>query len=189
MAQVSERGPRADALRNRARLLAAASKLFVERGPDVPFVDIAKAAGVGVGTIYRHFPTREALIEAAYRSELDAVCEAASELLRTLPPDRALRGWMDRFMEYVSTKVGMSEAIKVVVTAGGNPFAESRERLSEAMRTLLSATAEAGVTKPGIDPDDVLLALSGVAMAAATADRERADRMIDLLYEGLRTHD
>jgi AcrR family transcriptional regulator len=188
MSQVSGRVPRADALRNRARLLAAASKLFVERGPDVPFVDVAKAAGVGVGTIYRHFPTREALIEAAYRSELDAVCEAAPELLRSLPPDRALRGWMDRFMDYVSTKVGMSEAIKVVVTAGGNPYAESRERLGAAMALLLSATAEAGATRPGIDAEDVLLTLSGIAMAAATVDRERSGRMLDLLYEGLRQH-
>ncbi|GAB3418744.1 TetR/AcrR family transcriptional regulator [Flindersiella endophytica] len=189
MSQTSERGLRADALRNRVSLLAAASKLFVERGPDVSFVDIAKAAGVGVGTIYRHFPTREALIEAAYRSELDAVCEAAPELLGSLPPDRALRGWMDRFMDYVSTKVGMSEAIKAVVTAGGNPYAQSRERLGAAMEVLLSATAAAGATRPGIDPEDVLLTLSGIAMAAATADRERAGRMLDLLYEGLRTHD
>ncbi|GII57966.1 TetR family transcriptional regulator [Planotetraspora thailandica] len=190
MSERAGRGPRADALRNRARLLAAASNLFVERGPDVPYIDIAKEAGVGVGTIYRHFPTREALIEAAYRSELDAVCEAAPELLGSLPPEQALRTWMDRFIDYMTTKIGMGEAIRAVMTAGGNPYAQSRDRLDAALETLLAATVEAGRTRIEIEADDVLMSLSGIAMAAGAPDqREQASRMIDLLFEGLRRHD
>jgi AcrR family transcriptional regulator len=189
VSNTAERGRRADAQRNRASLLAAASRLFVERGPAVPYVEIAKEAGVGVGTIYRHFPSREALIEAAYRSELDAVCDAAPTLLDSLPPEQALRTWMDRFIEYMTTKIGMSEAIRAVVSAGGDPFASSRERLDAVLEILVEATTEAGCTRPGINVDDVLMTLSGIAMAASEPDqKEQAGRMVDLLYEGLRNH-
>ena len=183
------RAPRSDARRNRERLLASASRLFVERGPEVSFVEIAKDAGVGVGTIYRHFPTREALIEAAYRSELDAVCDAAPQLVRELPADKALRTWMDRFVDYMTTKIGMSEAIRAVISAGADPYAHSRERLDTALDVLVAATTEAGHTRSGINVDDVLMTLSGIAMAAGLPDqREQAGRMLDLLYEGLRKH-
>lgn len=187
MSAISERAPRSDARRNRERLLATASRLFAERGPEVPFTEIAKDAGVGVGTIYRHFPTREALIEAAYRSELDAVCDAAAGLARTLPAGQALRGWMDRFIDYMTTKIGMSEAIRAVISAGGDPYAHSRERLDDALAMLLLAGTQAGQTRPGINPDDVLMTLSGIAMAAGQPDqRAQAGRMLDLLFEGLR---
>jgi AcrR family transcriptional regulator len=183
------RAPRSDARRNRERLLASASRLFVECGPEVSFVEIAKDAGVGVGTIYRHFPTREALIEAAYRSELDAVCDAAPELVRTLAPEQALRTWMDRFIDYMTTKIGMSEAIRAVISAGADPYAHSRERLDAALDVLIDATTEAGRTRSGINVDDVLMTLSGIAMAAGLPDqREQAGRMLDLLFEGLRRH-
>jgi AcrR family transcriptional regulator len=189
LSEATGRGPRADARRNRERLLASASRLFVERGPEVPYVEIAKDAGVGVGTIYRHFPTREALIEAAYRNELDAVCDAAAELLRVLPAEKALRTWMDRFIDYMTTKIGMGEAIRAVVSAGGNPYAHSRERLDTALDILVGATTEAGCTRTGINVDDVLMTLSGIAMAAGEPDqREQAGRMLDLLFEGLRPH-
>lgn len=184
-----EEAQRADAQRNRVRLLAAASKLFVERGPDTPYTEIAKAAGVGVGTIYRHFPKREELIEATYRSELDAVCEAAPELLRSLPPEGALRAWMDRFIDYMATKVGLSGAIRAVMEAGGNPYAQSRDRLDRSLEVLLAATVSSGRTRPEVQADDVLMSLSGIAMAVGAPDqREQAARMIDLLFEGLRVH-
>jgi AcrR family transcriptional regulator len=184
------RAPRADARRNRERLLASASRLFAERGPDVPYTEIAKDAGVGVGTIYRHFPTRESLIEAAYRSELDAVCDAAAELARTLGAGQALRAWMDRFVDYMTTKLGMSDAIRAVISAGGDPYAHSRERLDDALGKLLQAAAAAGQTRPDINADDVLMTLSGIAMAAGRPDqRTQAGRMLDLLFEGLRRHD
>jgi AcrR family transcriptional regulator len=181
------RAMRADARRNRDRLLASASRLFVERGPDVTFVEIAQDAGVGVGTVYRHFPTREALIEAAYRSELDAVCDAAPELVRTLPAEQALRTWMDRFIDYMTTKIGMSDAIRAVISSGSDPYAHSRERLDAALEVLVGATTEAGVTRPGVNVDDVLMSLSGIAMAAGEpAQREQAGRMLDMLLDGIR---
>ena len=190
MSATTRRAPRADARRNRERLLASASRLFAERGPDVPYTEIAKDAGVGVGTIYRHFPTRESLIEAAYRSELDAVCDAAAEFVRTLGARQALRAWMDRFVDYMTTKLGMSEAIRAVISAGGDPYAHSRERLDDALGKLLQAAAAAGQTRPDINADDVLMTLSGIAMAAGHPDqRAQAGRMLDLLFEGLRRHD
>lgn len=181
-----DRAPRADARRNRERLLASASRLLVDR-PEVTFVEIAKDAGVGVGTVYRHFPTREALIEAAYQSELDTVCDAAPELVSALPAEQALRTWMDRFVDYMTTKLGMGEAIRAVVSAGGNPYAHSREGLDAALEILVGATEKAGVTRPGVNVDDVLLTLSGIAMAAGAPDqRAQAGRMLDLLVDGLR---
>ncbi|MFE4956090.1 TetR/AcrR family transcriptional regulator [Streptomyces sp. NPDC056653] len=186
--EAMQRRPRVDGQRNRARILEVALQLFVERGPDVPFTEIAKEAGVGVGTVYRHFPTREDLIEAAYRSELDAVCAAAGELLEAMPPAGALRTWMDRFVDYWATKIGLTEAIRAVVAAGGNPFAQSRERLDDVVGTLLSATAAAGFTRPEVEADDVVVSLSGIAMVAgALEDREQVGRVLDLLYEGMRT--
>jgi AcrR family transcriptional regulator len=184
---VPERAPRADAVRNRERLLDSATRLFVERGVAVTFVEIAKDAGVGVGTVYRHFPTREALIEAAYQSELDAVCDAAPELVATLPAEEALRTWMDRFVDYMTTKIGMGEAMRAVISAGTNPYARSRERLDAALEILVGATTEAGVTRAGVNVDDVLMTLSGIAMAAgAAAEKDQAGRMLDLLLDGLR---
>jgi len=183
------REERADARRNREHLLTTASRLFTERGPDVPYLDIAKAAGVGVGTVYRHFPARGELVEAAYRTELDAVVDVAAELLASLPPEQALRAWMDRFVDYMTTRIGMGEAIRAVVAAGGNAFAHSRERLDVALEILLGATARAGITRADILANDVLMSLSGIAMAAGgPGGREQAGRMLDLLFAGLRDH-
>ncbi|HEX6347067.1 TetR/AcrR family transcriptional regulator [Umezawaea sp.] len=178
---------RADAQRNRDRLVASAFRLFVEQGLDATVDTIAKDAGVGMGTLYRHFPTREALIEAAYRSRLDEVCDAAAELVATVSPEEALRTWMDRFLDYISTKRGLKDALHAVISSGGNPFAHSRRRLHDALATLLAATAAAGVTKPGVNAGDVLLSLSGVSLAAGEPEqREQAGRMLDLLLDGLR---
>jgi len=187
--QPNRRGPRSDALRNRARLLAAARELFIARGPDVPYTEIAKAAQVGVGTIYRHFPTREELIEATYRSELDVVCAAAGELLASRPPAEALRIWMDHFIEYMTTKLGLSDAIRAVVASGGNPFVHSRDKLNHALGSLLDAPRTAGITRPEVTADDLLMTLSRIAMAAGAAgDHQQTHRMIDLVYQGLRIH-
>lgn len=177
------RSPRADSQRNRARLLEVASRMFAERGADVPFAEIAQAAGVGVGTIYRHFPERKDLIEAAYRSEVDAVCDAVPALLAETSPEGALRTWMGRFIEYMTRKHGMSDALRVVVSSGSDPFARSREKLDEAVAILLEATEAAGVTRSGIEPDDVLLMLSGIALIGDGArGPDQLSRMLDLLF-------
>src|SRR5205823_1403423 len=121
---------RADARRNRDRLLDAAVRAFSQDGPDVTLDAIAKEAGVGIGTLYRHFPTREALVEAAYRSELARLCDAAADLLSGMPADAALRTWMDRFVDYMTTKRGMSDALRALIASGGNPYAQSRDRMT-----------------------------------------------------------
>lgn len=178
-----QRSPRADSQRNRARILEVASRMFAERGADVPFSEIAQAAAVGVGTIYRHFPERKELIEAVYRSEVDAVCDAVPALLAETSPGEALRTWMDRFIEYMTRKQGMSEALRVVVSSGSDPFARSREKLDEAVASLLEATEAADVTRAGIEPDDLLLMLSGIALVGDGArGSEQISRMLDLLF-------
>ncbi|MFJ6216885.1 TetR/AcrR family transcriptional regulator [Streptomyces sp. NPDC092296] len=178
---------RADAQRNRDRLLAAALRAFSQGGPEATLDAIARGAGVGIGTLYRNFPTREALIEAAYRSELAKLHDAAADLLRSLPPDRALRSWMDRYVDYMSTKRGLAGALRTVIASGGNPYAQSRDSLIAAITTLLHAGAAAGTVRSDIGPEDVLTGLSGVCLAAGEPDRrEQAGRLLDLLMDGLR---
>ncbi len=178
---------RADARRNRDRLLEVAVRAFSSDDPDVTLDAIAKEAGVGIGTLYRHFPTREALVEAAYRSELVRLCDSAGELLRDLPADQAMRAWMDRFTEYMIAKRGMDGALRALIASGGNPFSESRDRLTAAVRTLLEAGAAAGTLRADVDPGDVLVSLSGLSLATAGADRrDQAGRLLDLLMDGLR---
>ncbi|MEU5299189.1 TetR/AcrR family transcriptional regulator [Streptomyces noursei] len=178
---------RADARRNRERILEAAVRAFSEKGADVPLDAIAKAAGVGSGTLYRHFPTREALVEAAYRNELARVCDSVTQLLADFPPDRAMRLWMDKFIDYLAAKQGMAEALRAAVASGADPFAESLDKLTTALSDLLHAGAEAGLLRADIDPLDVGLSLSGVALVTGAPDqRERAGRLLDLLLDGLR---
>ena len=187
MTATGARPLRADAQRNRDRLLDAAVRAFSQDRPDVTLDAIAKDAGVGIGTLYRHFPTREALIEAAYRSELDRLCDAVPGLLRDMPPDEAMRAWMDRFVDYMTTKRGMADALRAVIASGGNPYAHSRDRLISAITTLLSNAAAAGTVRSDVEPADVLASLSGVSLAAGgPAQRDQARRLLDLLMDGLR---
>jgi AcrR family transcriptional regulator len=178
---------RADARRNRERLLEAAVRAFSQGGPDVTLDSIAKDAGVGIGTLYRHFPTREALVDAAYRNELARLCDAAGELLDRLPPDQAVRAWMDRFVDYTATKRGMSDALRAVIASGGNPYAESRQRLLAAITMLLTAGGEAGTVRTDVAPADVLASIGGISLTAGEpAKRDQAGRLLDLLMDGLR---
>ncbi|MGW3122799.1 TetR/AcrR family transcriptional regulator [Streptomyces sp. NPDC001107] len=178
---------RADARRNRERILEAAVRAFSEKGPDVAIDTIAKAAGVGSATLYRHFPTREALIEATYRNELARVCDSAAKLLADNPPDRAIRLWMDDFIDYLAAKQGMADALRAAVASGADPFAETLDKLGTALGTLLRAGADAGLLRPDIDPFDVGFSLAGVALiTSAPGQRERAGRLLDLLLDGLR---
>ena len=178
---------RADAQRNRERLLAVAVCAFSQEGPDVTLESIARDAGVGIGTLYRHFPTREALVEAAYRNELGRLCDGAADLLRAAPPDEATRTWMDRFIDYMTTKRGMADALRAVIASGGDPFAQTRGRLLGAITALLGAGGAAGTIRGDVEPGDVLASLSGVSLAAGEpAQRDQARRMLDLLMDGLR---
>lgn len=183
----AEKLMRADAQRNRELLLAAAVAAFSRNGPEVTLESIAKAVGVGIGTLYRHFPSREALVDAAYRSELARLCDSAPELLAAMPPDQALRTWMEAFLEYMTTKRGMSDALRMVIASGGDPFAESRARLLAAVTALLEAGAAGGVLRGDLDPADLMASISGVSLAAGEpARRVQAGRLLDLLMDGLR---
>jgi AcrR family transcriptional regulator len=179
---------RADAQRNRKRLLEVAVRAFSRGGPEATLDAIAKDAGVGIGTLYRHFPTREALVEAAYRSELDKLCDAVPALIANMPADEALRTWMDRFLEYMTTKRGMADALRQVIASGGNPYAHSLAKLSAAISALLDAGARSGTVRADVEPGDVLASISGVALVAGGPEqREQADRMLNLLMDGLRS--
>jgi AcrR family transcriptional regulator len=181
------RALRADARRNRERLLETAVRAFTEEGLDATLDGIAKEAGVGIGTLYRHFPTREALIEAAYRNELARLCDAVPGLLGELAPDVALRAWMDRYVDYLATKRGMADALRAVIASGGNPYAESRGRLITAIAELLAAGAAAGTLRGDVTAADMLAGLAGISLAAAgPVQRDQAGRLLDLLVDGLR---
>ncbi|NUO61144.1 MAG: TetR/AcrR family transcriptional regulator [Hamadaea sp.] len=179
---------RADAQRNRDRLLTVAVEAFTgPDGNDVTLDSIAKQAGVGIGTLYRHFPTREALVEAAYRNEVDKLGAAALDLLGTLPPAEALREWMNHFVDYIATKRGMADALKTVVASGVNPYEHSRAKLLAALSSLLAAGAAEGSLRADVAAEDVLAALLGVTMSAGEpAQRDQAGRLLDLLSDGLR---
>lgn len=186
----AERPLRADARRNRERLLEVASEAFTTRGIDASLEDIARTAGVGVGTLYRHFPTRDALIEAVYRREVERLCDAADDLLAELPADQALGEWMQRFVSYVTMKRGMGQALKSVVGADSELFAESHRMVTEAMTSLLHAAIEQGTVRKDVEPHDVLRAMSGVCLMAdpstSNASPEQACRVTRLLMDGLR---
>jgi AcrR family transcriptional regulator len=187
MSAIEARPLRADARRNRDRLLEVAVRAFSHDGPDVTLESIASEAGVGIGTLYRHFPTREALIEAAYRNELARLCAGVPDLLETLPADVALRTWMDRFIDYLATKRGMADALRMVIASGGNPHAQSRESLLEAIGSLVQAGAHEGQLRSDVDPTDVMMGISGVSLVAGTPEqRDQAGRLLDLLLDGLR---
>ncbi|MGI5242901.1 TetR/AcrR family transcriptional regulator [Dactylosporangium sp. CA-139066] len=178
---------RADARRNRERLLEAALKAFsTEADAEVSLERVARDAGVGIGTLYRHFPTREALVEEVYRTELTRLCESAPRLLAQRPPVEALRAWMDAFIDYLATKRGLAEALRAVIAAGGRPFARSRELLLGALGELLAAGAGAGL-RSDVAAEDILIALNGISLAAADpSQRDQVGRVLDLIVDGLR---
>ncbi len=171
-----ERPMRADAQRNREQLLAAAVAAFSADAAEVTLESVAKDAGVGIGTLYRHFPSREALVDAAYRSELARLCDSVPGLLAAMPADKAMRTWMDLFIEYMTTKQGMSDALRMVIASGGNPFAESRSRLLAAFSALLRGGAADGTMRADLDPADVLASMSGVSLVVGEPGQRDAGR-------------
>ncbi|MCG0287350.1 TetR/AcrR family transcriptional regulator [Streptomyces sp. PSAA01] len=186
MARDPGRPLRADAQRNREKILSAAVRVFAEEGLDAHLERIAKEAGVGTGTLYRNFPTRELLIEAAYRNELARLCGAAPELLATRPPREAMRAWLGRFMDYANAKLGMADALRGVVASGVNPYAQSHELIQDALSRLMDAAVAAGVIRSDISATDMFAALTGIALASGKPEqREQADRLLDLTLDGL----
>jgi len=181
---VADHTQRADAQRNRERLLEAALRAF-SADADVSLDAIAREAGVGSGTLYRHFPTREALIEAAYRNEVARLCDSVHELLSAMPPDRALREWMGRYSDYVAAKRGMADALAAVIATGSDPYRETPARLIAAVTTLASAGVTAGSIRDDVPPIDILYSIIGVCRTPPADPRQRG-RLLDLVMDSLR---
>ena len=182
------RPPRADAARNRERLLAVALKLFTSSKEDVTLSAVAAKAGVGIGTLYRHFPTRDALVEAVYRHEVERLGEDAPRLLQKMPPDAALEEWLRRYSALIVAKRGLKDALQSIFEPGSETSAYSRDRMTEAVTLLLDAAAKSGAIRARIDPQDVLLAVAASTWSFA-GDRdwkERAGRVLRLVMDGLR---
>ncbi|MBW8736295.1 MAG: TetR/AcrR family transcriptional regulator [Streptomyces turgidiscabies] len=178
---------RSDAQRNRERILEVATEELTHR-PDVPLSTIAKKACVGQGTFYRNFPNREALVLEIYRHEMRQVAENATQLLEQLPPQEALRTWMDRLAEFAMTKAGLADAIRLVTSTPGGPAKPSPASVADAADLLLRTNEEAGTIRPGVTIDDFMLAIAGLWQIAPAEDsHSRATRLLDLVMDGLRT--
>jgi AcrR family transcriptional regulator len=182
------RSPRADAQRNRERLLATALKLFTSSKGEVTLSTVAERAGVGIGTLYRHFPTRDALVEAVYRHEVERLSDAAPALLKELPPEKALEEWLTRFAGLVAAKRGLKEAVRSIFEPGTETYAYSRDRMTTAVTLLLDAAAKSGAIRSDVDPQDVLLAIAASTWAFVNDGdwEERALRVLRLVMDGLR---
>jgi AcrR family transcriptional regulator len=184
--QIQARPKRADAERNRARLLDAAKAAF-SSGQSPTLEQIARDAEVGIGTLYRHFPTREALVEALYRKDLADLCGAADELLKSQAPMCALRAWMDVFADYVAAKRGMADALRAVFAAGSVTVSQAREELTVAVRTILDAGVADGTLRDDVRPEDVVALVVGAFTATSLAGgQEQRARMFDLLVDAVR---
>ena len=182
------RKPRADAQRNRDGLLEAAKAAFAEAGPEASLEEIARRADVGIGTLYRHFPTRDAIIEAVYRREVQQLADAAPRLVDALPPAEALRAWMRLFIDYIAAKKVIAPALKSLVGADSALYADSSARINGAIALLVERARASGDIRPDADSSDLLRALIGFAYVNSAPDWEAsALRVIDLLIDGLRS--
>ena len=176
-----------DAQRNRKRLLEVAKEAFARSGADASLDDIARQAGVGPGTLYRHFPTREALIEAVYHTEVDKLAAAERELSAKLPPVEALRAWMLLFIDYIATKQLIAPALNTLVGGPSKMYAASRGQTQGAIDALVTRAIESGDIRKDLEPFDLLRALIGVSNVASGPDwQQSARRLVDILITGSR---
>ncbi|MDQ0463961.1 AcrR family transcriptional regulator [Caulobacter ginsengisoli] len=181
------RKPRADSLRNRERLLEAAKAGFTEVGPEVSLEEIARRAGVGIGTLYRHFPTRDAVVEAVYRREVEQLAEAAGRLSETLAPAEALHAWMRLFIDYIATKKVVAPALGAMVGGPSELYAVTGQRFTTAISDLVSRGVAAGEIRSDVEPYDVLRAVGAFAYGASGPGWEAsALRLVDIFMDGLR---
>jgi AcrR family transcriptional regulator len=184
-----ERTLRADARRNRDTLLECAGQAFAEHGTAASLEDVARRAGVGIGTLYRHFPTRDALVEAAYRRGVENLCDAAEQLLATEErPDMALETWMRDFVGYIATKRGLAATLKLDgADTHADLFAYVHDRIRAAIKSLIDAAAATGRIRSDVDGLDLIRALGGICMVSDQAGWEdQARRLVSLLMDGLR---
>jgi AcrR family transcriptional regulator len=175
---------RSDARRNREKLLEVATAAFTAAdGRPVSLESIARDAGVGIGTLYRHFPNREALVEAVFRTELAEVAETAGALLKRYPPKTALRRWMDRYASFVAAKRGMAESLHAMFDSGAMQPNDTRVSIAGAVDLLLRAGADDGSLRSDVQADDVVSNLIGIFLASGSP--EQTGRLLDLLVAGV----
>jgi AcrR family transcriptional regulator len=185
--QSSDRKPRADAERNRERILEVAKQAFSRSGANASLDDIAKEAGVGPGTLYRHFPARDELLEAVYRTEVEKLAAAEGKFAVTMPPMEALRAWMLLFVDYIATKKIIAPALSASVGGPSKVVEASYAPIHEAMRALVKRAVKSGELRKNVDPVDLLRALVGVAFLDSSRDwQESARRLVDILIAGSR---
>jgi AcrR family transcriptional regulator len=181
------RKPRADAQRNRERLLEVAKSAFARSGADVSLDDIAKRARVGPGTLYRHFPTRDSLLEAVYRTEVEKLANAQQEYATNMSPVEALRAWMFLFVDYIATKQLIAAALNSLITDACELYESSKPRIVSAMNALVARAIKSGEIRPDIDPFDFLRALVGVSNVASAPNwPQSAKKLVDILIAGSR---
>jgi AcrR family transcriptional regulator len=185
--QSDGRKPRTDAQRNRERILEVAKEAFTVSGADASLDDIAKEAGVGAGTLYRHFPTRAALLEAVYRTEVEKLAAAERKFAETMSPVEALRAWMLLFVDYIEAKHIIAPALNTLVGGPSKLYEGSRAQVQGAIDALVKRAIKSGDIRKDLDPFDLLRALIGVSNVASGPDwQQSARRLVDILIIGSR---
>src|SRR5271155_2243321 len=185
--QPPKRKPRADAQRNRERILDVAKQAFTRFGANASLDDIAKQSGVGPGTLYRHFPTREELLRSVYRTELENLAAAEQKFAQTMPPIEALRAWLLLFVDTIAAKQLIAPALNTLLGDPKKVFEASYAKMHEAIRALVKRAVESGQIRSDLDPMDLLRALIGVSNVASAPDwQQSARRLVDILIVGSR---
>jgi len=183
--RIATRKPRTDAQRNRERILEVAKQAFTRSGANASLDDIAKETGVGAGTLYRHFPTRDALIEAVYRTEVEKLAAAEKKFSETLPPIEALRAWMLLFIDYIATKQIIGPALNSLVGGPSKLYEGSRSQVQGAIDSLVKRAIKSREIRRDLEPFDLLRALIGVSHVASGPEwQQSARRLVDILITG-----
>ena len=185
--KIAPRKPRTDGQRNRERILEVAKQAFTRSGANASLDDIAKEAGIGAGTLYRHFPTRDALIEGVYRTEVEKLAAAEKKFSESLPPIEALRAWMLLFVDHIAAKQIIAPALNTLVGGPSKLFEGSRAQVQAAINALVKRAIKSGDMRRDLEPFDLLRALIGVSHVASGPDwQQSARRLVDILITGSR---
>ena len=186
-AQKTARKPRADAQRNRERILEVAKQVFTRRGVEASMDEIAKRSRIGPGTLYRHFPSRDDLLAAVYISEVEKLAEAQKKFSAELPPVEALRAWMLVFIDYIAAKKIIAPALSAMAGGPSQVYQQSTRVMGEAANALASRAVASGDLRPDVDPMDMLRAIYGVSSAGSASDwPAKARRFVEILIQGSR---
>jgi len=179
------RKPRADAQRNRERILAVAKQVFTRRGAEASMDEIAKRAKIGPGTLYRHFPSRDDLLAAVYISEVEKLAESQRKFSAELPPVEALRAWMLVFIDYIAAKKIIAPALNAMAGGPTQVYQQTTQVMEEAAHALATRAVASGDLRPDVDPMDMLRAIYGISSAGSTDDwASKARRFVDILIQG-----